>query len=72
MYLFIQHKLNIGVVSIHTIHLAMLNKINQTKYAFSFQLLSLMLHTDLSYKKYEKSEKHKNICFLNVCCVMML
>ena len=20
----------------------------------------------------EKSEKHKNICFLNVCCVMML
>jgi len=23
-------------------------------------------------KKEEKSEKHKNICFLNVCCVMML
>ena len=22
--------------------------------------------------KNEKSEKHKNICFLNVCCVMML
>jgi len=22
--------------------------------------------------KTEKSEKHKNICFLNVCCVMML
>jgi len=23
-------------------------------------------------RKTEKSEKHKNICFLNVCCVMML
>jgi len=23
-------------------------------------------------KKKEKSEKHKNICFLNGCCVMML
>jgi len=42
---------------------------------YCFELKGINGFKKLSIKKKiknEKSEKHKKICFLNVCCVMML
>jgi len=47
--------------------LGSLYHITNRQHGYSFKKLSIKKKI-----KNEKSEKHKNICFLNVCCVMML